>query len=64
MIWSVYLFPQAMFTALSFLATIPLGELFFFHMILIRKVLVFQVFHLFALSVSCYVSPAKLFYFL
>lgn len=29
---------QAMGTALSMLASVPLGELFFFHMILIRKV--------------------------
>lgn len=29
---------QAVCTALSVLACVPLGELFFFHMILIRKV--------------------------
>lgn len=29
---------QAVCTAVSLLACIPLGELFFFHMILIRKV--------------------------
>jgi hypothetical protein len=29
---------QAISTFVSFLASIPLGELFFFHMILIRKV--------------------------
>lgn len=29
---------QAVCTALSILACVPLGELFFFHMILIRKV--------------------------
>lgn len=32
---------QALCTAVSLLATVPLGELFFFHIILIRKVCLF-----------------------
>jgi hypothetical protein len=35
------LLTQALATALSMLASVPIGELFFFHMILIRKVVYF-----------------------
>ena len=38
---------QALGTALSMLASVPLGELFFFHMILIRKVSDFITCHYF-----------------
>ena len=38
---------QALGTALSMLASVPLGELFFFHMILIRKVSDFSTCHYF-----------------